>query len=428
MSNILPLDQFRSAFSYNPFHFWQLANSTIAPLVDCPTLVYEQAYQSGDQDSAGRADLRYAIELAEGKIRDWLGYSLVPHYSTLTLNYPRYYDVTLNKMDYSGSDGRWIAARLPEGKIIAVGAESLASLGTVQTSDGSLAFSDRDSDGLLDTFTATFNTAITDPAQLELYFIVSDRLDNEPASERWRIAPVYCSISGGVATFTGRYWLLVKPVLYQSVRQAPLDPATASNFVDTLQVYQHRADPTGTTPDTAQAELIWETRPWPAWATCFDCSSQPFNSTDPAAQAFAVARVGLRDARLGIVSIGEAIWDATTGQFRSVSMSNSRPPDRIVLRYFAGEPLDVTGKVPANYASILSRFAAAEADKRICACAPANKQIYNQQIDRAFNADSRVDKFQMSMDDLNNPFGTREGQVAAWRWVKRNRILGGVGA
>lgn len=425
MTNLFSVESFREYYSMHPYHFWQLANATYPVSADCDDVVFQYGWQAND--SLGRKDIKTAIDTAENRLREFLGYSIAPHYVVETLPVERYFDSKLNRLTYIGADGRWLSLKLSEGKIIKVGVETRTLIGTVTTAGGSLVFSDADGDGINDTFTATIATTVTDITQIEIMFAAADRM-SKPAGDDWLIKPVTITLVGGNAVIVGRVWQVVKPAKYET--GAVLDPSTATNFVDTLEVYRHYCDPTGTTVDTAQAKLIWETRPFPGWASCFSCGSPTIltQDTDPAAVAYAIARVGLRDAEHGVVSIGEAIYDTTQNVWAAVSMSNARPPDRIEIRYQAGDAPDSMGNISQKWAEIVARFAAAEMNKRICACVGANRMVYNQQIDRAFGGDARVEKFNVSQNDLNSPFGTREGAIYAWRNVRNLREIAGVTA
>lgn len=422
MSNLLSFESFRDFFDLNPWHSWQLADASLYPVnPECDDIVHTYAWQAND--SIGRKDIRAAIESAEKRLREYLGYSIAPHYMVELLPVERYYDTRLNRLTYAGADGRWLALKLGEGKIRSVGVETRTLIGTV--TGATLVLSDQDGDGLNDTFTATIATTVTDATQIEIMFAAADRM-GKAAGDDWTIKPVTITISGGNAVIVGRLWQIVKPAKLELA--ATLDPTTASNFATSLEVYRHFCDPAGITTDTAQAKLIWETRPFPGWASCFGCGSPTIltNDTDPAALAYAIARVNVRDAEHGIVSIGEAVWDATQSIWGAVSMSNARPPDRIEVRYLAGDAPDTSGNVSSKWIELVSKFAAAELNKRICACVGANRTVYNQQVDRAFAGDARVEKFTLSQNDLNSPFGTREGALIAWRAVRNLRQIVGV--
>lgn len=420
MTNLLPLDTFRSEFGFNPWHFWGLTSTARFPVSDsCSDLVYQYAWQAND--SVGRDDVRQAIETAEARLSEYLRYSIAPHYVIETLYPERWHDSKLNKVMYTDVSGRWNAIQLSEGKIQQVGVETRTLIGTV--TGLSLATTDFDGDGLIDTFTATIATTVTDVSQIELMFAVGDRWTGEPAGDKWVIKPVNVTIAGGVATIRGRMWQIVKPVLYESGQ--PIDPSTAANYAQSLEVYRHYCDPTGTTQDTAQAVLIWETQPWPYFVAPIISSITP-NSTDPAAVGYALARVTLRDAEHGIVGFGEAVYDTVGAVWKAVTMTNFRPPDRILIRYLAGDALDSRGYMQERWAKAAARLAAAELGKRICACESASRMIYEQQVDRAFGGDARVEKFNMTEGDNASPFGYKEGQLQAWRIVRNQRQLVGV--
>ena len=426
MTPLTPLDTFFKAMMLHPWHSWQIADSAasvLSPVIPvsatCNDLIYEYAWQSSD-GVAGRADIRDAIETAESKVKTLLGYSIAPHFVTETILAPRYMDQRNSRLGYAAPDGRWLPVQLSEGKVITIGIEARTLIGTVTTAGGSLVFSDADGDGLNDTFTITIATTVTDVDQIAVYFAAADRLDGEAVSEDYRIAPVKVSISGGIATIKGRLWLLVKPIKYQSPSQAALEPSTLTNFAASLEVYKYFCNPTGTTTDTAQAKLIWETRPFPVYAT-----TPSDNSLDPAAQAYAIARCALRDPENGIIGIGEAVYDTTNAVWESVNLSTARPPDRIEVRYQAGAPL-VDHQVDPLWASIMAHFAGAELGKRVCSRITAGRELQYWQIDRAFSGNATEERFVISPEDLNGPFGTRNGHIAAWREVQRRRKFTGV--
>jgi len=416
--NLLPLESFRREFGLHPWHFWQLAGESLYPLsADCNDLVYQYAWQAND--SAAREQIRTAIESAEARLREHLRYSIAPHYVVETLPVARWYDVRLNRYQYTGADGRWLTCQLSEGKIRHVGTETRTLIGTV-----AVTYSDADGDGLNDTFTtAATATTVTDVTEIEVMFAAADRWDGSAAGDQWVVKPVTVTISGGNVTVKGRAWQAVEPVRYEA--GAVIDPTVAGNFVTTLEIYRKYINTAGTTTDTAQAVLTWETRPYPSWAgVC--CGTGVDNGSDPAAYATALARVNIRDADKGIVSFGEAIYDTTNAEWFAVNMSQCRPPDRITIRYQAGDAPDAQGNVSQKWQTIAARFGAAELGKRVCACESANRLVYEQQIDRAFAGDARVEKFTTSQSDLDSPFGTREGQLYAWRNVRNLRQLIGV--
>ena len=53
----------------------------------------------------------------------------------------------------------------------------------------------------------------------------------------------------------------------------------------------------------------------------------------------------------------------------------------------------------------------------ICACGSAGALIEYLQVD--LSAPTREQSYNVSFTDLDNPFGTRRGELEAWRYVTR---------
>lgn len=393
---LLPLDLWRQQIGYMPWHFWGLAGDLAKVSSQCNSLVTKWSWQAAD--AVGREDILSSIETAENRLREYLGYSVAPHYVSETLAWPG---------GNLGSDLRRLAVKLREGQIQAVGTELLTSVGAA-----AVTYTDNDSDGLKETFTATIATTETDPSRLAVYVSAADRPAGTQAGPEWCIEPVTISIASGTATIRGAAWLMVRPVLYEGVGKTPLDPATATNFVTTLDVYTRAID------SSVQATLEWESPPWPS---C--CTAPTGSSTDPAAVGTMVARVGIRDARVGLVTPAAAVYDAGTGTWSATWPGTCRLPDRVTVSYLAGAPL-VNGQMDRVWQPIVARLAAAELARKICACEAANRELYTWQQDLT-RTGSGSDLFATSRDILDNPFGQRRGHVYAWRAVKNLRHLAG---
>lgn len=432
MSSLLPLEDWRRIIGLHPFYFYNLTTASVEPRYpnanpSSVCLAYIRKYSWQGADYIGRADIENAIETAEKKIRDYLGYAIAPEYRDETVQWPRYYDHSRARFSSLDAHGEFNGVRLPfgSGYVQAVGVEALTLVGTVTTAGATLVYSDSDSDGLNDTFTITIATTETDPTKLAVYLAAADRLNGEAVGEKWRVRPISASITGGIATIKGRYWLLAKPILYEGVLAQPLDPTIAANFVSSLMVYTRTTNPDGNTVTTSQATLIWETQPCNGW-WCSDCcgelSYSPADSSfDPAAQGMAIARAGIRDARTGMLNIGGAYWNATTSIWSAGGFAAGHEPDRVRVRFLSGWPLE-DGQVAQKWQTIVARLAAAEMTRPICACEPANKQVHEWAFDLARSGGNNDERFALSASDLDSPFGTRRGQVYAWREVKNLRI------
>jgi len=422
--NILSLEEWREQIGYNPYHFWQLAGAKAPVTSACNSIVRQYAWQGADM--GGRSDIRSAIEAAETRISTFLHYSPAPHYVESTLSFPRYPQTNVYRAGFSGADGRWITLQLPEGQIQAVGIETR----TVIQANAATVLSDTNVDTLYDTFTVTVPAGtITDVSEVAVYFASANRLyGDDITDEKYRIKPVKVTITGGNIVIKGRSWLIVKPNLYEGFnvnQNGQLDPSDTLNYAAAVDVYRRYTAAGGTTFQTSQAALVWESQPYPSWITT------PYAGYDVAGVAYAMARVTIRDAERGIVGLAESVYDTPTDSWYSYPWWDSslhRPPDRVIIRYLAGYPLDAQRDFRLNpkMSYAVSRMATAETTKRICACDIANRELAYWQFDLARTSGAADESYGMiSREDLNNPFGTRRGQVMAYKEVKANRVLTG---
>lgn len=433
--NLLPLDTWRSIMNFHPWHFWGMADTNLLKVTSaCNGIVTEYPWQA--TDAAGRAEIRQAIEDAEKLLTSYLGFSPAPRYIESTVPWPRYLDASLMRTRPRDPTGRWLTVQLPEGYAQVAGVEQLTSSNLA----AAVVLSDPDGDGYKEKFTVgPIATTVTDPSQIAVYFAALDRFDGpdftSAVGEHWRIQPVNITIAGGFVTITGARWLLVPPLKYQGLVGigSGLDPAAATNAVTTLDIYQRTTNQAGTTITNAQATIVWETHPW--WPGGWWCQCGCLNPVtayggspfDPSAIAQAAGRVDIHDAQHGIVAAAQAAFDVTTGIFSSLSWDVCTEPDRVVIRTLSGVPLAGDGQMQEPYRMIVARLAAAELARPICACDEANRELYRWQFDLARTAGSGDEAYgAVSAEDLSNPFGTRRGHVAAWKFVKNLRQLRGV--
>ncbi len=423
-NNLLPLYTFFEMMGFHPWHAFGIAGTgDLAISTGCNTLV--RRYEWQNSDAAGALSVMQAIEDAETKLRQYLGYSVAPHYVTEVVPWP-------SSDGPWGSDGRWLSMQLNEGEIRAVGVETVAAI----SANATITYSDEDGDTIDDTFTVTSATTITDVSQIAVYFSSADRFNGWGASTalspRWRLQPVQVSISGGTVTVRGPKQLCVKPIKYEgaiNIGANGIDPDTASNFVTTLDIYRRYTAIDGNTVSTSQAVITWETRPCHGWWCCCDscCAADPYSGSpfDPAATAQAVARVGIRDARHGLITPAQASYDSTSGVWSNLDWNVCTQPDRVTVRYLAGFPLGSDGLMQEPYRTVVARLAAADLARNVCGCEQANRALYYWQFDLSQTA--RGDElFGISPENLNSPLGTRRGQVYAWKFIMDQQQLTGI--
>lgn len=423
-TNLLPLESLRRVIGLHPFWFWGLADNDKARERSAANAGFRKyAWQNADQLS--REDMLEGIVAAENKLHDHLGYWPAPRYAAETLPYPRPYDSQLGFAASEDADGRWLPVKLPDGYLQAIGVESQTLIQTVNVT-----YSDADGDGLDDTFAAstTATTIETDPAKIAVYFPAAERLDGEGASSAWRIDPVKVTINAnGTVAIRGRAWQAVRPVLYEGLGAAGLDPDDADTYVTQVDIYRRTTNPDGNTVATAQAVLTWETAPYPPWCYCGPVNVAYTGSadTDPAATAQGIARCGIRDARRGWVIPGRAVYDAANSVWNAVDWGLYRQPDTVTVRYLAGYALEGV-EMARTWQDIVAKLAIAEMPSRLSAKDVGNRAIYHWQFDMSRAAGAGDEQYRISDQDLDNPFGTRRGHVYAWRQVKEKALIAGI--
>lgn len=403
----IPLDTWRRTIGYNPYHFWQQANSLVPVTSSCNTLIYQYAWQSLDQ--AGRDDVQQAIDEAHETLREWLQYRIGEQHVTKKVQYPL---TQTDQWKTLEGNGRLKSLNVGEGFIKAMGVPLYAQL-----EDGAaVTYSDENGDGVTDTFTltATIPTGLTYD-RLIVSFDAADWLDGWELLDA-EIQPVNISASGATVTITGSSYLLVKPLNYEGVTKQTFDPnetgALADIFAQTLDVWAVRTDCEGQEVTDAPAVLHYEARGWQDWywgiGLCPDGVYME-NATV----------TGVGDTAVLNVPVSANIRDARRG---AIYFSHWKQPDRVTLRYRAGASiteLNETGIHAAEWTNIVSRLATARMPNRVCACDTANRRLWDWQFDRARAAGANDEQYMLSESDLANPFGTRAGEIYAWHKVRQ---------
>lgn len=423
-SPMLPLETFRDQMGFNPWFFWGMSdNENLRPgsgagtgLQGCRQVVKEYSWQG--VDSAGRSDIRKAITRAEKDLAQYLEYWPAPKYLEETLDWPKLADRRFFRGGPYDSDDRWLNVQLSTRYVQLAGVEERS----VISSGASVVFTDEDGDGYLDlaTIGPIVTSATSDPREVAVYFTSSDRFTNPPLSERWRVAPLTSTFSGGSLTITGPAWIFVKPKLLVGVNVADLPPGTASSsssFVSTVDVYRRYTKTDNTDVNSSQGVIVWETRPWHGWwCLCGSCQTDPFSGadTDPSATARSLARVGVRNSERGVVTPAEAVLNTSTGFFESMNWWVCEQPDRVTIRYLAGYPLDSDGQMNPRYRELVAILSAAHLNRPISGCAEANRYLAYWQQDLSKTGNDR-ETYATSEDVLTNPFGSRRGHVYVWR-------------
>ncbi|MBA2708400.1 MAG: hypothetical protein H0U59_11420, partial [Gemmatimonadaceae bacterium] len=112
------------------------------------------------------------------------------------------------------------------------------------------------------------------------------------------------------------------------------------------------------------------------------------------------------------------IEDARNGILSLAGLCGCSTAKRVTVRYLAGYPLISRQMAPA-WAGALAKFSTAELNRKICGCDEGNQAVFSLQFDHALIDGMAKVKYALSPADINNPFGTRLGQIEAWRAVRQ---------
>lgn len=400
MAPLLSLESFRRILGWNPFHFWGLANADVPVASRCNSVLRQYNWQ--DADGAGRDEIIQAIARAEDKLRAQLGFSVGARWTTADfLQWPG---------GFQSDTMPWYAqaVALPgEGFLASFGVETH----TVIQAGAAVVYSDEDGDGLDDTYTITAATTVTDPAEIRLFVPAADQATARTLhGENWRVIPSQITIAAGTVTIIGPAWTLVTPMLYEGIANASpgIDPGVGANFLATLDVV--KAVSGGT-----QGTAYYDFAPYPGWC----CTT---SGADPAAVRSTDLRVGVADARHGVINPVVSVYNASTSAWQAAALCGQcRPPDRLAVNVYAGWPLAANGDLDSYWQPIVARLAMAEIQGEPCGCESANRvwAYWQQDVSRT----SGADQFAFKEAALNNPFGVKRGHIEAWQAVLRHRHI-----
>lgn len=417
---LIPMETFRQVLSWNPYFFYQMANHII-PLTDsCSALVREYQWQRSKQ--AGRYDIREALATAEQRLSELLNFDVGVRYRSETLD-PGYLKRVSGPViggsynygyGYGGYGLSWwrtapALIQLSVGKLQKVATVSYTQL----VASSSLTYSDTDNDGLNDTFTAVFADTTSDPSMVLVAFSAADQVvgsyttagSQEPLD--WQIRPVTVTrLNANQLQVVGPAWLLVKPIKYEGYyvgglnnaaigvdSSGAIDPSDSNNFV------------TGLT----------------AWIKVYSNTNyvqyiQRYAGTEYSTLVPAT----VINAELGELQIN---LSGCTGIAPSFCGANFT--EEIRVNYEAGQvPQNLNGALgfTTDWTQVVIRYAIAELQRPICACADMNQQLNFWQQDLAlvgYGESNNQSLFRTTDDVLKCPLGTRRGAVDAWRAISR---------
>jgi hypothetical protein len=396
-----------------PMHFFGAATPGLDPQVlpasTCSQVWFKYDWQ--DFDRVSHHQIAQLIQEAEAEIAAVVGYWPGPYWT----------EEELHTIENGGPYGAASAAAfaLGSGKLISPGVRTVELVAALTVAGGSLVYSDEDGDGYYETATLTVSTSLTNVNQIKVFHT------GFGGAAEWEIRPARRkTLSGGVATLVFDSILFIDPELYESyptsAELGPIDVSTVSSFVTTVDVYREYADTT-----LPAAVFYWGHAGAPR--TVFACPNCGIigGSTGCSTCTFTTQDGCLtpRDYALSLVSAYPATYDEDTGLWNSDLWAACAGPGQVKVHYLSGDqsPEFLQGRstepLSHTWAQIITWLATARLERPLCGCGSAKDQGLALMEDLSLTEGGR--SHFLSTDVLESPFGTRRGEVMAWRRLKK---------
>jgi hypothetical protein len=410
----LSLDRYARIMGITPAHFWTAESDNVFPAPGgiCNHLWWLYDWQAND--AVARDSLTRTIYEAERQIAQLVGFPLAPEWISEEIVY---YD-KYHRPDYFGgyydTQGRPKGLKAKWRRIIATGVRTVSLIATATVAGATITFCDLDSDGFNETFRITVPTTLTTTSEIKVYY------NGYGGARGWEIRnPRKKIISGGNVIIDYYVWQVVKPEIYeQFLGTDPLsavDMDNTGNFVTSVDVYREYTDTTA-----VSTQLYWEKLTGDT-----SCCLGTLNADDCAICGFTIQDgcLGIRDAMSGYVSPNPATYSATDGAWYKDSYALCRQPDFAKLWYQAGdlapEYLNNESYDPLSHywAQIIAWVTTARLERPPCECSNVATVYEDLSTDMAKSGDGNA-RYSISFEQVDNPLGTRKGEIMAYRRIK----------
>lgn len=408
---LLSLTRFAKVMGITPLHFARgyahvPENNHVFPDTGCSSMWFKYDWQAYDQVSW--MQLAQEIQTVERQIAEIIGYWPAPVWiEEEEHQYPSPY-----RAEYHGTGhnvrGKPKSIKAEFGKFVTAGRRAVDLIGTATVTGGSLAYTDEDLDGFYETATITLATSLTNPREIKAYFVGAD------GAQDWEIRePRSVTISGGNVVMVFDSWLLIDPNLYEnypygSEGTEAINVTTVGNFVNSVEVYREYTDDT-----QVSSKFYWET-------SCLACGGLGCAACNGSTQDGCLY---VRDSQLGMVVPYPASYDSAEGQWTGASdWTEGYEPDRVKLWYYAGNQDQAflrnnrLSPLSEFWARLIAELAITRLDRPLCECSNVRERADNLREDLL--KVNRDRSFFATADIQNSPFGSKLGEVEAWRKIK----------
>lgn len=396
-ATLLSLDRWAKLLHINPIHFSGAVGSSIWPANGACEDIWPQYSWQTDHELVGREEVAMQIAIAEQDIK------LAMRHSPAAT-----WEVDESHMWNGLARTRMQSAQTEYGMVIAPGKRAVSLI----ESAAAVVYSDPDGDGWAERATIIVSTDVTDKRQVKLYYTGHD---GEP---EWEIRPLRSvTLASGVATIVVDAWELFDPDLWEEYPNVAtpfvgIDVTVGANYVTEVDVYREYND-------VSQASVAF----YPAtngYLCCGGVGCDICNGASAYGGCFSI-----RDKRLGIIYPFPATY--ADGSWSYYSAANCQPADRVALSYYAGlqdkDYLNSKSLDPLSHymAETIMMLSVARLPDAVCNCNNIRDRVEYLQKDLSTLRDggqgsTLYARFQ-TQDIFNNPFGTRVGEVAAWKRI-----------
>lgn len=401
----LSLDRWAQLMGLNPLHFNQVRFNEPDNAI-CSDIYFQYNWQTADHIS--REQLAQTIAEAEQEIEEWLGYRLCPSWEVDEWR-PSYRPNSPEYVNYNGGDARGYrqTVRANWGYFISGGIQAK----TLISAGAAIVYTDTDSDTYFETATVIVPTTVTDPNEIAVFY------PSKGGDDAWEIHLTTVSISGGNATIVFRREQAViasKLEAYDIEGQEAIGTDNA-DFLTTVDVYRRYNDP------QTQVSFLWEPL---ASSTCAVCDGEGCATCAYSAQTGCLIVRG--DPRQSLVGYWPATWNVDDSDFDTKAWAVSRLPDVVRLYYYSGwrdKSATYTNRLASEWERIVAYMAAARLPRPPCDCSADTWRYWREDLNLASGDENGPATYNPLLsrvglaNPLDNPFGSKRGELMAWRKV-----------
>lgn len=411
---LLSLTDYARLIGLNPAHFWTAYNSAVMPYTDCCTDIwFQHDWQFNGRTS--REALAQAIGDAERDIAETLGYWPAPKWIAQEVHrYPRHHRPDV--IQVGGYDSRSYRKSIVTdyGYIIAPGQRAVSRQGSAAVA---VTYSSEDGDAYNETATVSVSTSLSDACEIKVY--VKDK-DGE---QDWEIRPARTKkISGGTFTATFWAWQMIDPDLWDALPTTtdatPIDWNDTSNLLSEVDIYREYNDTTETSvtfywePESPPVSILGQLSCSCGGSGCAACTLTTQDGC-----------LHLRDPVPGVVVPQPADYDDDDAAWEGACWSVARDPDMVKIYYYAGDTSNLWRRdakcemLSPWWQQTIAWLATARLERPFCSCDNVVDLVKDLRTD--LSQVGGTYSYNVTLEDLSNPFGPRKGAVLAWRRISK---------